>query len=85
MKKTTRTIISELLGIPISLFGIYVMGCYMAKVLPFGIQASVDSTLFGVWAYTGFFYALVIIGYGIALAFQKPMKRYLKKLEKNGR
>ena len=81
MKKTTRTLISELLGILISLFGIYIMGSYMAKVLPFGIKASVDSTLFGVWAYTGWIFGFVIIGYGIALVFQKPIKHYLKKLD----
>ncbi len=52
------------------------------KVLPFGIKASVDSTLFGVWAYTGWIFGFAIIGYGIALAFQKPIKRYLKKLNR---
>lgn len=77
MKKNNVMFSLRLIGaIALIFLGISLMGAYIAKELPFGIEC--DSTvLLGMWAYTGVFIAVFTLVGGIMLLFKGTIQKWI--------
>ena len=76
MKKNTITSLRIMSAIALIFLGISLMGAYIAKELPFGIEC--NSTVFlGIWAYFGVFIAVFTIAGGVMLLFKGTIQKWI--------
>ena len=74
MKNIVLFVLEKVISIGLIVLGGYTVICHFAKTVPFGIE--MPDVLMSIWAYTGGFIGLIIIGAGLYMF----LREYLETL-----